>query len=173
MQDDVQAKVSGPGVGLIVIGALNLVFWLGWSAWALVAVVLQGGLAAVAVVVNGQEGVGNVLVAVWTFLMQGCNGFTGLLLAVGAVVTIRAGMKLREASSKGIVNMGLAALVVSPLVSILIGLGTAVLSLSCCGLFFGQLPTIVLFLVNAGIVAWVVSVMGDPDVAAAFEANGG
>lgn len=177
MTDDATEKVNTPGIVLTVVGALNAVFWLGWGMYALFAVVIGGGLSALINIPtalqsgDGATIIGTLIGSIWGPAVQSCTGCLDLVFLAGAVAAIVAGTRLRALRSPGLVRVALMALVLSPVLSVILGALAALVSFGCCGLLFGQLPTLLLLLLNVGVAAWIGSVMSDPEVAAAMEAN--
>jgi len=172
--DTAEDKVNLPSIALIVIGVLNILFWLAWSGYAIFVIIVGGGLNVflnLSALMVDEMVFGALVGMLWGPLVQSCTCGVNIGMALGSLLLIAAGIKLRSLSDKGIVFLGVAAGVIGPLLSMVLGVLASVATLSCCGLVFGQLPTLIVLLINAGIGAWALVVMSDDDVSDAFEAN--
>ncbi len=168
-----------PGLVLAVIGGINGLFWLAWGSYALFVVLLGGGIAAFVQMPAAFESgdpvtIVTVLVAtMWTPAIQACTGCVDIAFLGAAAAAVLAGVRLRGLRSAGLMRVALLGLIVAPILSMLLGMVAALASFNCCGLLFGQLPTIVLLVINVGVAAWVWTVLSDPRVAEAMSANDG
>ena len=165
----------GPAwIALLVSGIINTLYGLGYFGWSMFSL-LFGGLAALGqinAILDGHlqmSGILFALVAALTPVLQvlayGVIGIMGLVTIFGAV-------RLRTASSKGIVMLGIVCAIGAPVI------GFAFTSLSLCnvgncgacvfGFMFGNIGTIPAFV--AGIIGsgWALATIRDPAVAEAF-----
>ncbi len=169
-----QEQTNLPGIAMLVLGIINVLFWLAWIGWAIFGLAM-GGLGVLmtlpAVLENGDIVSG--LLSVWGPLITTCTCGVNVFLLIGAALQAFGGLKLRSVSGAGTVKLGIAASVIGPIISILLGVVAALAAFNCCGLVFGQLPTILVLVLNAGVGGWAWMTMSDDDVAAAFEANDG
>jgi len=172
--EEAQEKVNPPAIAMIVLGILNILFWLAWTGYALFIIVVGGGLNAffnLPMLLESESSLPALFGIIWGPLVQSCTCGVDIGMAIGSILMIAAGIKLRSLSGKGIVTLGVVAGIVGPILSIVLGLLASVASFACCGLLFGQLPTLVVLVLNTMAGIWAIMIMGDEDVAAAFEAN--
>ena len=177
--DEILERVNPPSIAMIVLGILNILFWLAWTVYALFFIVVGGGFqlfvmlpqALEALQHSGSSALGAIFGMLWGPLIQSCTCGVDIGMAIGSVLMIAAGIKLRSLSGKGIIFLGVAAGILGPIISIILGLMASVASFSCCGVVFGQLPTLIVLILNTMTGIWVVLTTLDEEVAEAFEAN--
>lgn len=164
MNPEVEAKVSGPGIGMIVVGVLHILYGLAmglWSMWPIMMVLISAL----------SEGEFGVLLMMIVPMLQ---VVAYVVVGICGVVAIFGGVKMRSATGKGIVYAGVGAGAVAPLIA----LATAAINVlnvaggcCCAGMAISGGLAIPGLLGGIGVAAWVVMTLGDEAVAAAFDAE--
>lgn len=156
------APTNAPGIALVVVGALNILYAAFNATWSLAAVAWD---AMIMYQVPPQGGVAVLYVVQAVTSLVQVLGY--LVIALMGVVMIGGGLRLRQARSRGMVVGAAVAAVAAPLLGLLAS-GSSALGFACLGAGLGivlTLPTLVLGLATA---VAVMAVLGDERVLAAY-----
>ena len=155
----------------MVVGVVHILYGLAMALWTFwpILVVLIGMVTALA---DGQmdAALANMMLIIIPVLQVLAYV---IMIALGAVA-IFGGLKMRSASSKGIIYAGVGGAAGAPF----LGLGAALVNVlnfaggcCCCGIGISGGLALPGLLGGIGVAAWTVMTLGDEQVAAAFEAN--
>ncbi len=172
--DDVD--VGGSWIALLVAGIINVIYGIGYFIWTLIPLLMGGlyALGAIGSIMNGDMGLDTAIFSLISILTPFLQVAAYFVIGVMGLISIFGAIRLRSASSKGLVMLAAVCAIGAPI------LGFVFTSLSICnlgsagmciiGFLFGNLGTIPAFV--AGMIggAWAIATVRNPEVAAAFEA---
>ena len=167
-------RANLPGIGLIVVGVLFLLYYGISVAFGLLGL-LFGGMAALVSLFASLEDSG----ALFSALLQSWGVIVGLVQTIVyaielpiAALIILGGVKAMGGTGLSAAKRGAMLAIAGPIIGLLTGL-LALLSLDICGTICGLIPDVVMTVLGIGAGGFAWTTLADEEVAAAFEANEG
>ncbi len=166
--DNAADQARTPGILLLVVGILHLVYYLGSTGWGLFGL-LMGGFGVVLQLIATMDNTDNLfgaIMSIWGVLVSLVKTVVYAVLILTSGLVIRGGISLQGLSHAGRARTGAMLAIGGPLVGLLAGLLGL---LSCqCGALCGVIPDFLMLLLGGGAGAYAISTINAPHVAEAF-----
>lgn len=165
---DAAEKTKTPGMVLMLIGIIHLLYYLFFTGWGLLWL-LFGGLGALMQVVAAFEDSDLLVAAIWgawTVIVGLVRTLVFAILILTSGLVIRGGLAAQSLSNYGAARTGALLAGIGPLVGVLAGvLGL----LNCqCTVFVGLIPDVIMLLLGGGAGFFAFGAINDPEVRDAF-----
>jgi len=161
------ADNKGAGWALVAAGVLNLLFGIAYLIWTIVGLALYGLQSiTIAMDILNNGGGFEAIIAVVPLIAPFFQLFVYLIVPVMAAITIFSGLRFNSFRSKGLVWFGTILVVGVPVLSLVSSLASVCNSGCCC---IGNVPTLVLLVIDGGIAGYAAYMLSQPEVQDAFE----
>jgi hypothetical protein len=165
---DAAEKTKTPGIVLMVVGIVHLLYYLVFTGWGLFGLLLGGfgTLLQIFAALDNSDNLVAALMSAWGVIVGLVRTLVFACLILTSGLVIRGGLAAQSLSNYGAARTGAILAGAGPLVGVLAGLLGL---LSCqCGVFCGLVPDVVMLLLGGGAGFFAFGAINDPEVRDAF-----